>query len=390
LAELSDRPELCCAKFERHRLTQTLRLFLCGDVMTGRGIDQALPYPCDPSLHESYVTSAADYVRLAEGKSGPIPKPVKFSYIWGDALAEWRHARIVNLETSITRSEIYAHKGINYRMSPENAAYLVAAGIDCCVLANNHVLDWGHDGLTETLDILQRHKIKAAGAGRTIAQAKAPAVLDATGKARVLSFASVTSGTPRRWAATAEKAGVALLPNLSRSAADAVAEQVEQIRKPGDIVVVSIHWGPNWGYEIPDEQRSFAHRLLDQADVSIVHGHSSHHPKAAEVYKDRLVLYGCGDFLNDYEGIAGYQEFRGDLAVMYFVTVEAGGRLTGVEMVPLRIKRFHLNRASAEEATWLQQTLDRETAKFGARIELSCHGLELVWDRFYSRQASLL
>jgi poly-gamma-glutamate synthesis protein (capsule biosynthesis protein) len=75
---------------------------------------------------------------------------------------------------------------------------------------------------------------------------------------------------------------------------------------------------------------------------------------------------------------------------MYFVTVEAGGWLTGVEMVPLRIKRFRLNRASAEEATWLQQTLDRETAKFGARIELSCHGLELVWDRFYGRKASLL
>jgi poly-gamma-glutamate synthesis protein (capsule biosynthesis protein) len=231
LAKLSDRPELCCAKFERHRLTQTLRLFLCGDVMTGRGIDQALPYPCDPSLHESYVTSAADYVRLAEGKSGPIPKPLKFSYIWGDALAEWRrvepHARIVNLETSITRSEIYAHKGINYRMSPENSACLVAAGIDCCVLANNHVLDWGHDGLTETLDVLQRHKIKTAGVGRTIAQAKAPAVLDVTGKARVLvfSFASVTSGTPRRWAATAEKSGVALLPNLSRSAADDASPQ---------------------------------------------------------------------------------------------------------------------------------------------------------------------
>jgi poly-gamma-glutamate synthesis protein (capsule biosynthesis protein) len=363
--------------------------------MTGRGIDQALPYPCDPSLHESYVSSATDYVRLAESKNGPISKPMKFSYIWGDALDEWRrvepHVGIVNLETSITRSESYAHKGINYRMSPENASCLVAAGIDCCVLANNHVLDWGHDGLIETLDVLQRHEIKAAGAGHTIGQANAPAILEVAGNGRILvfSFASVTSGTPRRWAATTERAGVALLPDLSRSAADAVAQQVEQIRTPGDIVVVSIHWGPNWGYEIPDEQRSFAHRLLDQANVSIVHGHSSHHPKALEVYKDRLVLYGCGDFINDYEGIAGHEEFRGDLAVMYFITVEAGGRLAEAEMVPLRIQRFRLNHASAEEATWLQQTLDRESAKFGARVSRSRHGLELAWDQLDGKNQAL-
>jgi len=354
--------------------------------MTGRGIDQVLPNPCDPRLHESYATSAGDYVRLAENMNGPIPKPVEFSYIWGDALEEWRRvepdARIVNLETSITRSETYAHKGINYRMSPENAGCLRAAGIDCCVLANNHVLDWGCQGLVDTLEVLQQHNVKTTGAGRDIAQARAPAILDAAGKRRVLvfSFASVTSGTPRQWAATPDKPGVHLLPNLSNSVADAIAEQVEQIRRPGDVVVASIHWGPNWGYEIPDEQRSFAHRLIDQANVSIVHGHSSHHPKAIEAYKDRLVLYGCGDFFNDYEGIAGYEEYRGDLAIMYFVTMEAAGSLAGVEMVPLQIKRFRLNRAPAEEVAWLQQTLDREAGRFGARVEPSAHGLKLHWN----------
>ena len=83
-----------------------MRIFLCGDVMTGRGIDQALPHPCSPILHEGYVQSAVDYLRLAERANGPVPQPVDFAYIWGAAFDEWRrarpHARIVNLETSIT------------------------------------------------------------------------------------------------------------------------------------------------------------------------------------------------------------------------------------------------------------------------------------------------
>ena len=134
---------------------RTMRLFLCGDVMLGRGIDQVLPRPCDPAIHESYVHSALDYVRLAEEANGAIPRPVVPSYIWGAALDELNRtqpdARIINLETAITRSEDFAPKGINYRISPENADCLTAAAIDCCVLANNHVLDWGRMGLLDTL-----------------------------------------------------------------------------------------------------------------------------------------------------------------------------------------------------------------------------------------------
>ncbi len=103
---------------------RNITLFICGDVMTGRGIDQILPYPCDPEIYESYMKSALGYVRLAEKVSGPIPRPADFSYIWGDALPELDRMTpdltIINLETSVTRSEdFWRGKGINYRMSPE-------------------------------------------------------------------------------------------------------------------------------------------------------------------------------------------------------------------------------------------------------------------------------
>ena len=147
-----------------------IRLFLCGDVMIGRGIDQVLAHPCDPALHEGYAHSAMDYVSLAEAANGPIPRHADPWYVWGAALDEWSRAqpdgRIINLETSVTRSDDYIPKGINYRVSPDNAECLAAAAIDCCVLANNHVLDWGRAGLSETLATLTHLGIKTAGAGR--------------------------------------------------------------------------------------------------------------------------------------------------------------------------------------------------------------------------------
>jgi len=366
---------------------QTLRLFLCGDVMTGRGIDQVLPRPCRPILHESYVHTALDYVRLAEETNGPIPRPVAPSYIWGAALDELNRrrpdARIINLETAVTRNEDFAPKGINYRLSPENATCLTAAAIDCCVLANNHVLDWGRAGLLDTLTTLERLQIKSAGAGRDLDEAGTPAVLQIAGKGRVLvfSFATVTSGTPRNWAAKQDAPGVNLLHDLSETTAIRVSEQIAQHRQPHDVIVISIHWGPNWGYDIPEEQRNFAHTLIDRANVSVIHGHSSHHAKGIEIYRDRLILYGCGDFLNDYEGIQGYEDYRGDLPLMYFADIEpATGTLSAVDVVPLQICKFTLVRPSGPDIDWVQQTLDRESRRFGTRTAVIPPGrLALSW-----------
>jgi poly-gamma-glutamate synthesis protein (capsule biosynthesis protein) len=317
---------------------------------------------------------------------------VSASYIWGTALDELERkrpdARIINLETAITRSDDYAAKGINYRMSPENAACLAAAKIDCCVLANNHVLDWGRAGLLQTLARLESLGIKAAGAGRNLHDAATPAVLDLPhGRVLVFAFGSITSGIPHRWAATPDRPGVDLLPGLSEAGAMQAADRIARVRQPGDLVVVSLHWGPNWGYEIPDEQQLFAHTLIDKADVSVVYGHSSHHAKAIEVYRNRLILYGCGDFLNDYEGIRGYAEYRGDLALMYFADLEpASGSLVALEIVPLQIRKFQLTRPSEQDVDWVQQLLDRESVQFGTRVRPGSDGrLALRWSGAQSR-----
>jgi poly-gamma-glutamate capsule biosynthesis protein CapA/YwtB (metallophosphatase superfamily) len=354
-----------------------MRLFLCGDVMIGRGIDQMLGFPCDPALHEPQVRSAMEYVQLAEAVNGPVPRPVDPSYVWGAAVDEWSRARpdgrLINLETSVTRSNDYIPKGINYRVSPENAACLAAAAIDCCVLANNHVLDWGRAGLMETLATLARLRIKTAGAGLNFDEAAAPAVLDLRPKGRVLVFslACPSSGVPRDWAATADLPGINFLGDLSLAGVGRIAKQIERVRQPGDVIVVSIHWGPNWGYDVPQAQRRFGRALIEEAGVSVVHGHSSHHAKGIEVYRDRLILYGCGDFLNDYEGIGGYERYRDDLALMYFAGIDAlSANVVSLEIVPLQIRNFQLVRPSRQDVVWLQQTLDRQSRGFAGAVVL--------------------
>jgi len=192
------------------------------------------------------------------------------------------------------------------------------------------------------------------------------------GRVLVFAYASPTSGVPRDWAATNSRSGVNFLADLSQKTVRQITAQVQKVKRERDIVVASIHWGDNWGYEIPDEQRSFSHQLINEAGVDVIHGHSSHHPKGIEIYQDRPIMYGCGDFLNDYEGISGYEEYRDDLVLMYLVTMQPrSGKLVRFEMVPFQIKRFRLNYVSSGDAQWLKRTMNRECARFGGHVERS-------------------
>jgi poly-gamma-glutamate capsule biosynthesis protein CapA/YwtB (metallophosphatase superfamily) len=247
----------------------------------------------------------------------------------GDAILELDRrspdVRLINLETAITKSEDYwKEKGIHYRMNPANTPVLSAAKITVVALANNHVLDWGYAGLVETVKTLASRNIHHAGTGKNRNEAETSAIANVEGKARVIvfSFAAKTSGVPEAWAASDKQPGVNLLPDLSSETIRRIRNQVLQVKKQGDIVIASIHWGPNWGYDILAEETWFSHKLIDETGVDVIHGHSAHHVKAIDVYRNKLILYGCGDFLNDYEGIGGHKVFRGDLGLMYFARVK--------------------------------------------------------------------
>jgi poly-gamma-glutamate synthesis protein (capsule biosynthesis protein) len=366
-------------------VTDTVTLLLCGDVMLGRGIDQVLAHPGDPALAEEYMRDALGYVALAEEASGPVPRPADDAWPWGDAVQAIEESRpgvlVVNLETSVTTCSDFAPgKRVHYRMHPDNLGCLQAVRPDVCVLANNHLLDFGRAGLDETLRTLEAGGLRTAGAGRDLTAASAAAVVprDGAPPVAVLAYGHASSGVPAGWSATPDRSGVALLPDLSARTAAVVAARVEQEKRRGAVVVLSLHWGSNWGYDVPREQVRFAHRMVD-AGADVVHGHSSHHPRPMERYGGRLVLHGCGDFVNDYEGISGYERFRDDLRLLYRLELAPDGEVVGAELVPFRSRRLRLEGASSSDVHWLASTLDRVSRRHGVRVRASDSRLDLAW-----------
>ena len=372
-----------------HKITENryVKLFLCGDLMLGRGIDQILPHPVNPKLYESYVKDARDYVRLAEIKNGAIKKPVSYDYIWGDAMEIWKKlapsAKIINLETSITtHNKPWAGKGINYRMHPKNVEVLKTAGIDFCSLANNHTLDWEHAGLIETINTLQKLGISFSGAGINEIEAATPASLPLQkGKIIVMAYGAKSSGIPKSWEAKENVPGLNMLPETVELAVALIKSEVEKNKQKNDIVLVSIHWGGNWGYNIPLSHQKLAHELIDKAGVDLIHGHSSHHPLGLEVYQNKLIIYGAGDFINDYEGIGGQEQYKGELSLMYFPEVNPeNGKLISLKMFPMETKNFKLHNASKTDALWLKSVLNREGIPFGTQvIQNDDNSLDLEW-----------
>jgi len=361
---------------------KNIRLFLCGDVMLGRGIDQILSHPSNLRLHESYITDAREYVYLAENKNGEIAYPVSSDYIWGDALQIWNKLKptikIINLETAITQYDnYYSQKEIHYRMHPQNIGVLTSAEINMCALANNHVLDWGDEGLKETLLTLKNAGIQFAGAGETIQQAMSPAIVELTTHNRILLFSAgfAFSGVPSDWQASTKKPGVYYFSDMNDDAIAAIAENIKQYAKTGDLIIFSIHWGSNWGYEIPKSFRYFAHALIDIAKVDVIFGHSSHHPRPIEMYREKPILYGCGDFINDDEGIEGHETYRGDLTFMYFLDFNKTTlQLEKIKLIPMQIKKMRLNLANQEDCQWMLQTLN-QTAVDNTKFVLQDHAL---------------
>jgi poly-gamma-glutamate synthesis protein (capsule biosynthesis protein) len=191
----------------------------------------------------------------------------------------------------------------------------------------------------------------------------------------IVSCGTASAGIPPSWAAAPDRPGVSRLADLSAATAGDVIGQVQAARRPGDLAVVSLHWGSNWGYRVGADQVRFARRLVD-GGVDLVHGHSSHHPRPIEVYRGKLILYGCGDLIDDYEGITGHRAYRPDLRLLYFASLDPGtGQLTALRMAPMRARNMRLQHAPAADRQWLTAVLDKISQPFGSRIELRPDGM---------------
>jgi poly-gamma-glutamate synthesis protein (capsule biosynthesis protein) len=198
----------------------------------------------------------------------------------------------------------------------------------------------------------------------------------------VFAWASTDSGVPKPWQATPQAPGIQTLNTLDEHSALQLADTVARYRQPGDRVIVSLHWGSNWGWEVPVEQQQFAHRLIAWNVADLVHGHSSHHPRPIEVYQGKLILYGCGDLINDYEGIGRHGPDDPGISPLYFAQLSRRtGQLLRLDIQPWRLKKFRLARADTHQRQAFLAQFNAQCAPYKTRLQVRPDGTwTLAWN----------
>ena len=258
---------------------------------------------------------------------------------------------IGNLECAVSRrgTPWPRLKAYRFRADPLVLERLREGNVRCVALANNHVLDYSAEGLADTRLHLRETGIAFAGAGANLAEAIAPTVF-AAGR-YTIGFASLTNTVPE-FGATPEGPGTAYLKIRNDAASYAlVSGLVGELRRRGaEILVLGIHWGPNFRWWPPSHYRAFAKQAL-AAGFDIVHGHSAHILQAAEFHGNGLILYDTGDFIDDFRVIP---PFRSDRSFLFVADV-APGRVSRLSMLPVSLKIGEVHVAKGAEAEAIRE-----------------------------------
>ena len=296
--------------------------------------------------------------------------------VWGSTLDRVRSldGLLCNLECAVSaRGERRSGRAYYFRADPDWAVpALEAAGVRFASLANNHLLDFGPTALVDTTDHLAAAGIAHAGAGPDRAAAVRPAVASVGDlSVGVVAFTDQSAS----YRAGPDSPGTAWTPLSHRAAgtrrlvADALATVHE--RDP-DLVVASLHWGPNWVVEPSRGQRAFARWLVDNG-VDVVHGHSAHVVQGVETYRGRPIVYDAGDFVDDY---VLKPDLHNDRSFLFDLVV-ADGRLARLDLHPVEIVDERVERASEEAAAWLRERMRALSGPFGTTVERSGRGLSV-------------
>lgn len=228
---------------------------------------------------------------MLDGTARPVLGENGYDYPFAQVKRYFAGAQVVfgNLEGPLTeRGAAEQDKTYVFRSPPQKVSQaLKAAGFNVVSLANNHTLDYGAEGLTQTMEALDAAGIAHAGAGATLDQARQPVIVEAGGKRIAILAYSLT--LPESFYAQANKAGTAFGHEA------VVRRDIAAARRQADIVLVSFHWGQEGKTALRDYQVQLGHAAIDAGAAAVI-GHHPHILQAVEHYKDGVILYSLGNF----------------------------------------------------------------------------------------------
>ncbi|MBW2985376.1 CapA family protein [Candidatus Woesearchaeota archaeon] len=283
-----------------------------------------------------------------------------YSYPWGNIMPILKETdlNIINLETTLTRSNKAVPKVFNSKADPEVIESLVRADIDVVNLANNHILDFSEEGLLDTISTLDKAEIFHVGAGLDITGAKEPIIITKHGI--TIGIIGYTDNEPE-WEAGMHNPGTNYV-----KVGDIynVKKDIDKIRHEVDILIATIHWGPNMREHPSQAFVDFAHQMID-AGIDIIHGHSAHVFQGIEIYNKKLIMYDTGDFVNDY---AVDPDLRNDRSFIFLVDINKEG-IKEIRLIPTLISHMQVNHATATNYRESIERIKESSEKFGTHIE---------------------
>jgi poly-gamma-glutamate synthesis protein (capsule biosynthesis protein) len=313
-----------------------IRIVLGGDVMLGRIVKEEIltrgpTYPLGP---------VAGFMRRAD-------------------------LTIVNLECAITSRETVwegAPKAFYFGAPPIAVESLADAGVDLVSLANNHSLDFGRAGLLDTLDVLRGRAIAVAGAGRTLDEAVAPAVVERRGvRFGMAAFCDHQAD----FAAQADASGIAFLDLHDESAAcKRFQESLDHMRDLGvEWPILSLHWGPNMVWRPSSRFIRLARTAIDMG-YGALFGHSAHVFHGIELYKGRPIFYSVGDLVDDY---AVDPEFENNRQLLFEVSLSRH-RVREVALYPVVIDECRTEWAAGPAFDRIAERVTRLSGEMGTTL----------------------
>lgn len=311
---------------------QSIIICLAGDVMIGRTINE---------------------IMQTKGLNFP----------WGNISTVFKEAdcTLINLETTLTTHQIKEPKVFNFQSLPYHVQSLKNAHINAVNIANNHIKDFGNTGLLETIKTLQAAHIAYTGAGKNIAEAIKPAIIKTKSglKIGILGY----TDNEETWAAKAKQPGINYI-KIDPNNMQPIINNIKKIKPSVDILIISLHWGPNMITHPLPEHIPFAHTLIDHG-ADIIHGHSAHVLQGIELYKNKLILYDTGDLIDDY---AIDPIIRNDLSAIFKITLVKNS-IQSIQAIPVKIEKMQTNLLEDKAKEDVYSILNQRSSLFNTYID---------------------